>query len=342
MGRKASSPGAIPRLRSRRNADRTIRYYYDHGLVGGRRVLQPLGNNRAVALQLWAEIEGRRVPTADESGHRFSDLATEYRRRELPAKAPATRRLYDIVLTRLQAILGDRALDSIQPSDVAEIWQTTAAKRGTVTANRTKAILSATLNCARVWGMMVQANPCGGVRGRKEHGRKNVLVTDELYERVHAAADQPLKHAMDLADLTGQRPSDVLSLTRGNLIGSHLVLRQGKTGRNVVIEISGALKTLIEQLLAWRGSEIDMSPYLVRDEKGNPLSKGQLRSRFDRARELAQIDKTTFQFRDLRARSVTRKAINEGLEEAQRLAGHSSPNMTAHYSRGARPVKPSR
>jgi hypothetical protein len=76
----------------------------------------------------------------------------------------------------------------------------------------------------------------------------------------------------------------------------------------------------------------------LRDEAGYPLSRGQLRSRFYKARELAKIPKEEFQFRDLRARSVTRKVIADGLEEGQRLAGHSGPGMTAHYSRGSRPV----
>ncbi|MCA8051991.1 hypothetical protein LGM95_36055, partial [Burkholderia arboris] len=75
---------------------------------------------------------------------------------------------------------------------------------------------------------------------------------------------------------------------------------------------------------------------------GGNQQKGKLRSRFDKARELAGIDKAKFQFRDLRARGVTHKTIDEGLEAGQRLAGHSGPGMTARYVRGTRPVKPSR
>jgi hypothetical protein len=189
MGRKSSNPGAILRFRIRRNADGTLRYYYDHGIVDGRRVLEPLGIDRVRALQKWAELEGARIPAHEAKRHTYALLAREYRRRELPLKAAATQRLYDIILTRLEGVLRERELDSLTAADVSDIWQATAEKRGIVTANRTKAVLSLTLNCARLRRMMTQANPCVGVRGKKERGRKDVLVSDDYYSRVYAVAD---------------------------------------------------------------------------------------------------------------------------------------------------------
>ncbi|HEF4754698.1 TPA: tyrosine-type recombinase/integrase [Burkholderia cenocepacia] len=342
MAGKAKTPGAIPRFRSRKNADGSLRYYYDHGEVDGRRILEPLGTDRVVALQRWAELEGSRAPSSETTQHTFAMLEQAYRIRELPQKSAATQRMYDLFLSRLAAVIGDRELDTLTPADVATIWRATAEKRGVVTANRTKAVLSLVLNCGRLWGMMTIANPCAGVRGKKETGRQNILIDDELYAAVYAVADQPLRNAMDLADLCAQRPSDVLRVQRSNIVRGNLIFRTQKTGAFVTVQITGELAALIERLLAWRGSKVDVSPYLLRDEEGYPLTKGQLRSRFDKARELAGIDKAKFQFRDLRARGVTHKTIDEGLEAGQRLAGHSGPGMTARYVRGARPVKPSR
>ncbi|KVQ18620.1 tyrosine-type recombinase/integrase [Burkholderia cepacia] len=342
MGRKAQTAGAIPRFRSRKNADGTLRYYYDHGEVDGRRFLEPLGTDRVVALQRWAELEGRRAPSSEATRHTFAMLEQAYRQRELSQKSAATQRMYDLFLSRLAAVIGDRELDTLTPSDVAAIWRATAEKRGIVTANRTKAVLSLVLNCGRLWDMMTIANPCAGVRGKKETGRQDILIDDELYASVYAVADQPLRNAMDLADLCAQRPSDVLGVLRSNIVKGNLIFRTRKTGAFVTIQIMGDLAALIERLLGWRGSKVDVSPYLLRDEEGYPLTKGKLRSRFDKARELAGIDKAKFQFRDLRARGVTHKTIDEGLEAGQRLAGHSGPGMTARYVRGARPVKPSR
>ncbi|AJX32619.1 tyrosine-type recombinase/integrase [Burkholderia oklahomensis] len=342
MGRRAQTAGAIPRFRSRTNADGTKRYYYDHGAIEGRRFLEPLGTDRVVALQRWAELEGKRVPSAETTRHTFAMLDRAYRQRELPHKSLATRRMYDLFLTRLAAVIGDRELDTLTPADVASIWRATAEKRGVVTANRTKAVLSLVLNCGRLWDMMTIANPCAGVRGKKETGRQDILIDDELYASVYAVADEPLRNAMDLADLCAQRPADILGVQRSNIVKGNLIFRTRKTRAFVTIQITGELAKLIERLLAWRGSKVDVSPYLLRDEEGYPLTKGQLRSRFDKAREKAGINKAKFQFRDLRARGVTHKTIDEGLEAGQRLAGHSGPGMTARYVRGTRPVKPSR
>jgi len=65
-----------------------------------------------------------------------------------------------------------------------------------------------------------------------------------------------------------------------------------------------------------------------------PLSKGQLRSRFDAARARACVPKAAFQFRDLRAKAGTDKAdASADIRQAQRQLGHSSVVMTETYTR---------
>ncbi|MFB7747917.1 hypothetical protein, partial [Streptomyces sp. NPDC056132] len=128
------------------------------------------------------------------------------------------RRMYDLFLSGPAAVIGDRELDTLAPGDVATIWRTTVEKRGVVTANRTKAGLSLVLNCGRLWGMMAIANPCAGVRRKKETGRRDALIDDELYAAVYAAPYQPLCNAMDLANLCVQRPSDILRMQRANIV----------------------------------------------------------------------------------------------------------------------------
>ncbi|WP_249191053.1 hypothetical protein [Burkholderia cenocepacia] len=109
--------------------------------------------------------------------------------------------MYDLFLSRLAGVIGDRELDTLTPADIAMIWRATAEKRGVVTANRTKAVLSLVLNCGGLWDMMTIANPSAGMRGKKETGRQDILIDDELYAAVYTVANQPLRNAMDLADL---------------------------------------------------------------------------------------------------------------------------------------------
>ena len=76
------------------------------------------------------------------------------------------------------------------------------------------------------------------------------------------------------------------------------------------------------------------------DERGQPLSKNQLRYRFDQARDKAKVPKGAFQFRDLRAKAGTDKAESAGdIRQAQRQLGHTSVVMTEHYTRDRRGAK---
>lgn len=68
-----------------------------------------------------------------------------------------------------------------------------------------------------------------------------------------------------------------------------------------------------------------VSRFLIQDDDGKALTQGALRSRVDKARELAQVD---FQFRDIRAKAVT----NTGdLAHSQKLLTHKNRQMAKHY-----------
>jgi hypothetical protein len=55
---------------------------------------------------------------------------------------------------------------------------------------------------------------------------------------------------------------------------------------------------------------------------------------FDTARKAAGVDKSSSQFRDLRAKAATDKAESSGdMRHAQEQLGHSTMGMTEHYVR---------
>jgi len=68
-----------------------------------------------------------------------------------------------------------------------------------------------------------------------------------------------------------------------------------------------------------------INPFLIQDENGQPLTQGALRSRFDKARTLANVD---FQFRDIRGRAAKDTG---NLAHSQKLLGHKNRDMTEHY-----------
>lgn len=154
----------------------------------------------------------------------------------------------------------------------------------------------------------------GGRRSRRRHAE---------FEQVHQHEDATLASAMQLALLTAQRPADVLKIKRSDVREGALWVRQNKTGHQLAIALSGELGLLVTRLL--QEAQGHHGPYLPADPDGTRLSYFAMRSRFDRARQLAGVD---FQFRDLRAKAAT---DTQDLAHSQRLLAHKNREMTAHY-----------
>lgn len=329
MGRRPSNPDAVPRLRARKRAGKTW-YYYDHG--GKPRREEPLGCDYARAIRRWAEIE-REAPEVAHAIITFRYVADRYRAEVVPTKAPATQRGNLREIINLLAFFDDPpgSLDAIEPQHVRQYlrWRRAAPVR----ANREKALLSHIWNWARAMGYTAKTNPCAGIHGHRETGR-DVYVEDSVYRATWTAADPPLRDAMDLAYLTGQRPADVLRMDERDLRDGFLQVRQAKTGKALRIAVEGELAAVLARIAARKATLVVHATRLVINEQGQPLGVAALRSRFDRARTSAG---TTFQFRDLRAKAATDKAESSGdMRQAQRQLGHASIVMTEHYVRARR------
>lgn len=208
------------------------------------------------------------------------------------------------------------------------IWR----KNALVSANREIALFSHIFNKAREWGATDLANPCIGIRKHREDGR-DIYVDDGMYKAVWDKADIPLRDAMDLAYMTGQRPADVLKFDERDIGNRILVIRQNKTGAIVRIEIVGALAILLDRISRRKSRLGIRTTRVVVDERGCALGQAALRFRFDRARNAAGIRKESFQFRDLRAKAGTDKEDSSDLRAAQARLGHGTAVMTEHHVR---------
>lgn len=335
MGRKPTKPGSIPHLRVRVKGSRTF-YYYDCG--GRPRKEIPLGSDYGLAIKRWAELEGTRDAPEVRQAITLRYVANEYRKQVVPTKAPRTQRDNTKEIAKLLEFFDDPPgpLDAIEPQHVRQ-YLTWRGKTAKSRANREKATLSAMWNFARDRGYTALPNPCAGIKGHAEKPR-DVYVDDATYRAIWNAACEPLRDAMDLGYLTGQRPADVLKMDERDLRDGVIEVTQRKTGAKLRIEIVGELKDALARIKARKRGYAVHCTRLVLNESGQPLSHQALQDRFDKARKRAGV--TGVQFRDLRAKAATDKAESAGdVRQAQRQLGHSTVTMTEAYIRARRGAK---
>ncbi|MFG0418040.1 tyrosine-type recombinase/integrase [Pseudomonas sp. zjy_8] len=337
MGRRPTNLGAIPRLRERKRGSTTY-YFYDTG--GRPRKEIPLGRDYGLAIMKYAELERDRTATElQQKVTTFGYVAGKYQVEIIPTKAPGTQTKNRQELRKLLEFFDDppAPLEAIQPQHIRQYlrWRQTAP----ISANREKALLSAIWNYAREMGYTALANPCAGVKGNKEKGR-DVYIEDSLFHAVYSKADSGLRDAMDLVYLTGQRPGDTLRMDERDIRDGHLHVKQSKTGTKRRIEVTGELRQLLERIKARKAGHKVRSTRLVVVEDGTSMTPAMLRSRFDKARKAAGIEKAEFQLRDLRAKAGTDTAESSGdILKARDQLGHTTVVMTEHYIRERRGKK---
>ena len=261
-------------------------------------------------------------------------VAKRYVREIFPSKSIQTRKDNDKELANLLKVFAHMPIDAIAPMHVRE-YMDIRGQAAKVRANREKALLSHIFNKAREWGYTALQNPCQGVKGFKEVGRSR-YITDAEFNQVKAQAHFTVIDAMDLALLAGQRPADVLKLKRTDIRDGALWIVQNKTGQRLGVEVTGELADVIARINDRPRQAI--SAWLIQDENGQPLNQFALRSRFAKARTLANVN---FQFRDIRAKAATDTG---DLAHSQTLLGHKNREMTEHYvkARVGHRVKPLR
>lgn len=303
-------------MRAKRTSSGKVYYYYD--TCQKPRKWIALGSIFADAAIKYAKLE---YNTTTPEIITFKHAVDRYLIEIIPTKAPKTQKGNLIELDWLLKFFNDppAPIDEIEPVHVRKYldWRGDSPIR----ANREKALLSHIFNKAREWGYTKNTNPCAGVKGYKETGR-DIYVTDGEYQALYEVAAQPLRDAMDLLYLTGQRPADVLKMTAEHIINKELYITQNKRGQKLRISIQGELELLVARL--------PKSGNLLRDSNGNNLSSTMLRSLFDTARTKSGVN---FQLRDLRAKAGTDKEENQGMAAAKDQLGHKSESMTAHYVR---------
>ena len=330
----------LPRhMRKRVQRSGKVYYYFDTGAKPRKEI--PLGDDYFVALRRYAElnqIEKANDPT-------FGDVITKYIADELPKLASSTQATHKSDMKHLQSAFASFTLDQIRPVTINDFLAKHRDKP--TTANRCKRLFSVLWNKARGWGYTDAENPCIGIEGHSLKKRE-VYVTDEVFDAVRACASEPLREALEFSYLTGQRPGDALKARMDDIEDGTLAVAQGKTGKRLRIAVVGELAELIARIQVKKAAHKTIHAQILMARDGQPMTKQILRDHFAKAKdaaikkypELAQ-DIKEFWFYDLRAKAADDTSVDRGEQAASDLLGHDSIKTTRkHYLRRGKIVGP--
>jgi integrase len=154
---------------------------------------------------------------------------------------------------------------------------------------------------------LVAANPCarGGRLYRGSRAEKIWTADDEAAFLQRAPSHLHL--ALTLALWSGQRQGDLLRLPWSAYDGTHIRLRQSKTGARVVVRVGAPLKAALD-------ATPKRSTIVLTNSDGKPWSNDGFRASWGKACKRAGIVGVTFH--DLRGTAVTRLAL-AGCTEAE-------------------------
>lgn len=191
---------------------------------------------------------------------------------------------------------------------------------------------------------LVDRNPLEKVEKISAGTRRDAIWTDDQVAKFKAKAGAKLSLAIDLARWTGQRQGDLLALTWSAYDGTHISLRQSKTGRQVRIKVSGELKAVLDStpreaatiLTTARGTPARGADGQRRSIARSWTSDG-FRASWGKACDKAKIEGVTFH--DLRGTFVTLAYRNgASIKEIAEVTGHSERDAEAiirkHYLAG--------
>ena len=171
----------------------------------------------------------------------------------------------------------------------------------------------------------IGSNPCE--RGGRLYvaERADRIWTENDVARLLTVASPEMELALMLALWTGQRQGDLLVLPWSAYDGSHIRLRQSKTGAAVIIRVGAPLRALLERTLK-------RSPTVLTNRAGVPWTSDGFRASWRKLCAKAQIQGLTFH--DLRGSAVTRLALaGAPPQEIAGVTGHSLADVASILDR---------
>jgi integrase len=174
---------------------------------------------------------------------------------------------------------------------------------------------------------IIATNPCEKGGRLYAADRTDSIWGEPEIAALLAVASQEIKLALVLALWTGQRRGDLLRLPWSSYDGTHVRLRQSKTGRCVTMPAGLPLKALLDGTERW-------SPLILMNSYGRPWTSDGFRTSWSRT--CARAGVTGLTFHDLRGSAVVRLALAEAtVPQIATFTGHSLKDveaiLDAHY-----------
>lgn len=317
---------------SKRLADGSrVTYYY--AWKGGPRLPGKPGDPEFVDAYNAAIAEKAKSPkgtlqsvlNAYQDSPKFTDLAER------------TRKDYAKHVRKIETEFGDfplAALSDRRTRGEFLAWRDRMAANSRRQADYVFATFAAILAWAADRGMIV-TNPCARPGKLYRSKRSDTIWTEADETALFKIAPARIRLAYLLAVWTGQRQGDLLRLTWKAYDGTRIRLTQRKTGRRVLIPVSGTLKAALDE-----AAKTKSAVTILTTTKGTTWTSHGFSASWRKT--LAKAKVTGLTFHDLRGTAVTRLAL-AGCSEAEiaTFTGHSLRDVAAildaHYlSRDAR------
>lgn len=309
----------------KRLADGSIRVYHYAWRGGPQMQAQP--GTLAFAEEFYALTQGR-VKNEIRTGT-LASLVERYKQSQAyQVRRASTRKVYDWAISRILARYADLPIAALSETGMrSEIldW------RDRELADRPRAAdlivtCFATILAFAKDREFITRNPLEGVEKINQSTRRDIIWTDEQLNAFRAKAPPMMILALELALWTGQRQGDLLRLTWSAYDGTHITLKQEKTGSFVRVKVAGELK---ERLDATKRRSVT----ILTNRSGRPFTDG-FRSSWAKACAAAGVEAVTFH--DLRGTFIS-LAYRSGasIREISEVSGHTEKDaeriIRRHY-----------
>lgn len=321
----------VHKVRYKTKSGAIAHYYY--AWRGGPRIEAEPGTAAFIAAYQAAHAN-KRAP----AGNTFRDLIAGYKASsEFTSLKHVTRSTYLRYIALIEDEFGTLPIEALADIRIRGEFKSWRDRMGDQPrkADLAWSVLARILSVAHDHGK-IASNPCerGGRLYRSD--RREAVWGEADIARFLEHAPEHMAHALILAIWTGQRQGDLLRLTWSAYDGTHLSIRQSKTGARVHIPVTVELRTLLDRLrrAADESAEAVAAVTVLTNSRGRPWTADGFKTTWGRSATKAGIEGLTFH--DLRGSAVVRLArAGCSIPEIAAITGHSPQHaaaiLNAHY-----------